>query len=436
MGAYLRGGGDDGGLRARLRALPALYERRDAARRDAVGRRAADGRDGPRADVAPEAAADGRAVDGPRADPRRAELRDHQAGARRRASRARRRAERERLALDRRPRLRALDRPRRARGQGGRPARRTTICGRRTLAVEHARPWPTRCRHRFPIFERLVYVNSCSQGALSDAVRAAYDDYLTRLGRARRAVGLLGRAHRGRARGVRPARRRRRRTRSPSRPRSRPASSALASALDFERAAARRRHRLRVPDRSARSGTRRSRAAPRSSMCRPTARRSRSSASTQAIDERTALVAVTARLLPQRRAAPDRGDRRARARARRARAARRLPGDRHVSDRRPRRSASTSSRAGVLKYLLALGRARRSSGAGASCRGAARRRRPAGSPTANIFEMDIHDYSPSPTARRFQSGTPPVPAIYAGIAGIELMRGDRDRGDAGARERR
>ena len=40
----------------------------------------------------------------------------------------------------------------------------------------------------------------------------------------------------------------------------------------------------------------------------------------------------------------------------------------------------------------------------------------------NIFEMDIHDYSPSPTARRFESGTPPIPAIYAGIAGIELIR--------------
>jgi selenocysteine lyase/cysteine desulfurase len=39
----------------------------------------------------------------------------------------------------------------------------------------------------------------------------------------------------------------------------------------------------------------------------------------------------------------------------------------------------------------------------------------------NIFEMDISDYSPSSTARRFQSGTPPIPAIYAGIAGIELM---------------
>jgi selenocysteine lyase/cysteine desulfurase len=40
----------------------------------------------------------------------------------------------------------------------------------------------------------------------------------------------------------------------------------------------------------------------------------------------------------------------------------------------------------------------------------------------DIFEMDIHDYSPAPTARRFEAGTPPIPAIYAGIAGIELMR--------------
>ena len=40
----------------------------------------------------------------------------------------------------------------------------------------------------------------------------------------------------------------------------------------------------------------------------------------------------------------------------------------------------------------------------------------------DIFAMDIHDYSPAPTARRFQSGTPPIPSIYAGIAGIELMQ--------------
>jgi selenocysteine lyase/cysteine desulfurase len=38
-----------------------------------------------------------------------------------------------------------------------------------------------------------------------------------------------------------------------------------------------------------------------------------------------------------------------------------------------------------------------------------------------IFAMDHTDYSPSPTARRFESGTPPIPSIYAGIAGMELM---------------
>jgi selenocysteine lyase/cysteine desulfurase len=40
----------------------------------------------------------------------------------------------------------------------------------------------------------------------------------------------------------------------------------------------------------------------------------------------------------------------------------------------------------------------------------------------DIFEMDHRDYSPAATAARFQSGTPPVPAIYAGVAGIELMQ--------------
>jgi selenocysteine lyase/cysteine desulfurase len=40
----------------------------------------------------------------------------------------------------------------------------------------------------------------------------------------------------------------------------------------------------------------------------------------------------------------------------------------------------------------------------------------------NIFAMDHTDYSPARTAARFQSGTPPVPSIYAGIAGIELMQ--------------
>jgi len=39
----------------------------------------------------------------------------------------------------------------------------------------------------------------------------------------------------------------------------------------------------------------------------------------------------------------------------------------------------------------------------------------------DIFKMDIYDYSPSATARKFESGTPPIPNIYAGIAGMDLM---------------
>ncbi len=41
---------------------------------------------------------------------------------------------------------------------------------------------------------------------------------------------------------------------------------------------------------------------------------------------------------------------------------------------------------------------------------------------ANIFAMDIYHHTPHPTARRFESGTPPVPNIYAGVAGIKLIQ--------------
>lgn len=39
----------------------------------------------------------------------------------------------------------------------------------------------------------------------------------------------------------------------------------------------------------------------------------------------------------------------------------------------------------------------------------------------DIFQMDISDYSPAPDARRFDAGTPPVPNIYAGVAGMALV---------------
>ncbi len=39
----------------------------------------------------------------------------------------------------------------------------------------------------------------------------------------------------------------------------------------------------------------------------------------------------------------------------------------------------------------------------------------------DIFAMSIADYSPHGSARRFDSGTPPVPALYAGVAGISIV---------------
>ena len=35
--------------------------------------------------------------------------------------------------------------------------------------------------------------------------------------------------------------------------------------------------------------------------------------------------------------------------------------------------------------------------------------------------MSIADYSPHSSARRFDSGTPPVPSLYPGVAGMELV---------------
>ena len=39
----------------------------------------------------------------------------------------------------------------------------------------------------------------------------------------------------------------------------------------------------------------------------------------------------------------------------------------------------------------------------------------------DIFAMDIHSYDPAPDARRFESGTPPVPSLYPSATGLEMM---------------
>ena len=213
------------------------------------------------------------------------------------------------------------DRPRRPRRARRRSCCSTRTCGRPTLAAERrleracaadlrsdrptrprdVGPLPHRIRHRFPIFERLVYINSCSQGALSDAVRDAYERVPRRLGRAGRAVGVLGRARRGRARRVRAARA----TRTPDEVAVTTSLSAgvsaLASGLRFAQRLEGRHSPTGSSRRSARSGTRRSRAARASSTCRGRGRDDPARA-LRAGDRRGHAARLGhARLLPERR---------------------------------------------------------------------------------------------------------------------------------------
>jgi len=274
------------------------------------------------------------------------------------------------------------------------------------------------CRSRFRIFERLVYVNSCSQGALSDSVRAAYDHYLAdwdekgapwdywveRTEAARNAfAGLVGgmpdevAVTTSLSAGV----------------------SALASALDFGE-----RPRVVVSDfefptvgqiwhaqelRQAEVVH-----VPQSDGEIPVEHFD------ELIDERTSLVAVTAvcyrngARLPVEEVVELAHSRGALVLLDAYQAIGSYPLD-------VRELGVDLLGAGTLKYLLA------SAGLGFLwCReGLSESLLPTQTgwfADRDIFEMDIHDYSPSPTARRFQSGTPPIPAIYAGIAGIELMQ--------------
>ncbi len=279
---------------------------------------------------------------------------------------------------------------------------------------------PARIRHRFPVFGQRVYINSCSQGALSDAVRDAYARYLDdwdehgapweywvgRLEAVRASIASLVNADEDEiavttsvSAGV----------------------SALASGLRFDEGRdtvvlsdfefptigqiwhAQERRGLRVVHVPAEEDG--------------TIALERFA---EAIDERTALVATThvcfrngGRLDVEgiARLAHERG---ALALVDAYQTVGSLPVDVRALD-------CDFLAAGVLKYLLG------SAGLGfLYCR---RELVEGIEPTAtgwfadrDIFEMDIHDYSPAPTARRFEAGTPPVPSTYAAIAGIELMQ--------------
>jgi selenocysteine lyase/cysteine desulfurase len=279
---------------------------------------------------------------------------------------------------------------------------------------------PARIRHRFPIFERRIYINSCSQGALSDAVRAAYDRYLEdwdehgapweywvgQLEAARRSVaGLIGASEDELAV-----------TTSVS-----AGLSAVASGLRFDQG----RSKVLVSDfefptvgqiwhAQERRGAVVEHVPAEPDGTIPLERFE------AAIDEQTALVAVThvcfrnGSRIDVKGVAEIAHERGALVFLDGYQAVGSLPVDVRELD-------CDFLAAGVLKYLLG------SAGVGfLYCRGELVGQI---APTAtgwfadrDIFQMDIRDYSPAPTARRFESGTPPVPSIYAGIAGIELMR--------------
>jgi len=273
------------------------------------------------------------------------------------------------------------------------------------------------CRERFPIFERLVYLNSCSQGALSDSVRAAYEAYLTDwydkgapweywIERAETARSTFARLVGGEPDEVAV-------TTSLS-----AGVSALASTFDWNE-----RPRVVISDFEFPTvgqiwHAQELRGAevvhvPQSDGVIPVERFD------ELIDERTALVSLTAvcyrngARLPVEEVVELAHSRGALVLLDAYQAIGTYPIDVQVL-------GIDFLGAGVLKYLLA------SAGLGFLwCRGGLSEQL---LPTQtgwfadrNIFEMDIHDYSPSPTARRFESGTPPIPAIYAGIAGIKLI---------------
>jgi selenocysteine lyase/cysteine desulfurase len=286
------------------------------------------------------------------------------------------------------------------------------------LAVDLHR-LPAKCRHRFPIFEKRVYVNSCSQGALSDAVRDAYTSYLRdwddrgapwdywveQTEAARTAFARLINA-------------------DPDEIAITTSLSAGVAALASGLRYAGPRHKIVLTDwefptigqiwhaQEARGA--RVVHVPEAEDGQIPAKHFRA-----AIDDETKLVSVThvcyrngAKLDvdPVVKVAHERG---ALVLLDAYQTIGSLPIDVKALD-------VDFLACGALKYLLG------SAGLGfLYCR---RELWETAWPTAtgwfadeDIFAMDIHDYSPARNARRFQSGTPPIPSIYAGIAGIVLM---------------
>jgi selenocysteine lyase/cysteine desulfurase len=274
-------------------------------------------------------------------------------------------------------------------------------------------------RSRFPIFEHTVYANSCSQGALSLDVRNAYEEYLAGwdehgaewehwVERAEAARGTFARLVAAEPDEIAV-------TTSVSQ-----AVSAVVSALPLERG----RNRIVIsefefPTVGQIAHAQELRGAEIVHVTPDADGRIALERFADAIDERTALVCCTAisyrtgyRLdVPEvARLARERG---ALCLADSYQAAGAVSLDAHGL-------GVDLLTAGTVKYLLAS--------AGLAFMYVRRDLHERLAPTQtgwfadeDIFRMDISDYSPARSARRFDAGTPPVPNIYAGIAGMGLV---------------
>lgn len=266
-------------------------------------------------------------------------------------------------------------------------------------------------RHRFPVLASKVYVNSCSQGALSDAVRAAYEEYLDGWDAngaewgfwVERAEAIRGRF--GDLLGVAADDVALQTSVSA-------AVSAFVSGLDFRG----ERNRIVIsenefPAIGQIAHAQRLRGA-EVVQVEPDA-----DAYAAAVDERTALVCSTFVSYRTGRV----HDVAAIREVARAAGAPFLVDAYQGAGALPLPAADVADVVvgGTVKYLLA------SAGLAFMYVDPALRERV---PTQtgwfadeNIFEMQIANYRPHPSARRWDAGTPPVPNIYGGLAGVGLV---------------
>jgi selenocysteine lyase/cysteine desulfurase len=273
-------------------------------------------------------------------------------------------------------------------------------------------------RHRFPVFQHKVYLNSCSQGALADSVRAAYDDYLRSL----ESEGSLWSHWVDRAERARAAFARVLHTEPDNVAVTTSASagvSAVASALDFGERDTVVTTDLEFPTigqiwhAQERRGARVVHVPAEADNTLSLDRLA------EAIDERTAIVSVTHVCYRN----GSRLDIEAIARLAHERGALVLVDSYQAAGAVPIDVGALGVDfvvGGALKYLLA------SPGVGYLYADPATTGHLVPTTTGWFADEDIHAmhidrYRPSPTARRFEAGTPPIPPVYAAIAGVELM---------------